>query len=107
MNNQAYKIKIAIHRSQLAYGFYSNNKLYYNALKIYKANQEIYDLLNKYIYICDNEILDVILSYIFHLEDWFEQFKDLELKISKLDEQFVFIRFEDSPAFPKKILDLI
>jgi hypothetical protein len=39
------------------------------------ANQEVYDLLSKYIYKCDDAIIDVVVSYIFHLEDWFEQFK--------------------------------
>ena len=107
MNKLTHKIKRAIHRSQIAYGFYTQNRLYYEALRIYKANQQVYDLLNIYIYKCDDEILDVVTSYIFHLEDWFEQFKVLELNMPKLDNQFVFIRFEDSPAFPKNFLDLI
>jgi hypothetical protein len=107
MNNQKLKIKRAIYRSQLAYGFYSRNKLYYNALRIYKANQVVYDLLNIYIYECDEDDLDIVTSYIFHLEDWFEQFKVLELTIIKLDDEFIFIRFDDSPAFPKRILDII
>jgi hypothetical protein len=63
MNKQILKIKRATHRSQLAYSSYCQNKLYF------KANQEVYDLLSKYIYKCDDAIIDVVVSYIFHLED--------------------------------------
>jgi hypothetical protein len=77
MNKQILKIKRATHRSQLAYSSYCQNKLYFKALRIHKANQEVYDLLSKYIYKCDDAIIDVVVSYIFHLEDWFEQFKFL------------------------------
>ena len=101
------KIKRAVHRSQLAYGFYSKNKLYYKALRIHKANQEVYDLLSEFTYECDNEVLDIVVSYIFHLEDWFEQFKVLELNMPKLNDEFIFMRFEDSPAFPKNFINLI
>ena len=107
MNKYTHKIKRAVHRSQLSYGFYCNNKLYYNALKIYKANQEVYILLNEYIYKCDDEVLDVVTSYVFHLEDWFEQFKILELNLPKLEDEFVFERFDDSPPFPQNFLNLI
>lgn len=107
MDKLTHKIKKAIYRSQLAYDFYAENKLYYNALRIYKANQKVYDLLNKYIYKCDDENSYAVTSYIFHLEDWFEQFKELELGMPKLEDNFVFIRLENSPAFPKNFPDVI
>lgn len=107
MNELRHKIIRAVYRSQLAYGFYCENKLYHNALKIYKANQIVYDLLNEYIYRCDDEILDLVTMYIFHLEDWFEQFNDLELNLPKLEASFIFERLKDSPPFPKNFLKLI
>jgi hypothetical protein len=101
MNNKILKIKRATHRSQLAYSSYCQNKLYFKALRIHKANQEVYDLLSKYIYKCDDAIIDVVVSYIFHLEDWFEQFKFLESSMPKLEDEFVFVRFDDFLAFPR------
>jgi hypothetical protein len=97
MNKQILKIKRATHRSQLAYSSYCQNKLYFKALRIHKANQEVYDLLSKYIYKCDDAIIDVV-SYIFHLEDGLNN-SNFWTSMPKLEDEFVFVRFDDSSFF--------
>lgn len=94
----------AIRRTQLAFDRYVGNCFYYDALKIFKANERIYEILNEFIYLCDEDLYINVVEYIFHLEDWFEQFKELEKTNPKLENKFVFNRFIGSPAFPKDIL---
>lgn len=91
----------AIIRSEKAYHYYSQDKKYFQALRIYYANQIIYELLNKYIYKCKEEHMDQVTEYLFHLEDWFAQFEKEMIEIDNLDQEFVFHRFENSIPFPK------
>lgn len=100
-------LKRAIIRSTKAYQLYLSNKYYYQALRIYHANQIVYVLLNEYYNICDEVDMEHVLNYIFHLEDWFEQFKQLQKTNPNLKECFVFERFADSPAFPSDFLNLL
>ena len=102
------KLLIAIKRSNKAYTYYLKNKKYYQAKRIYKANEIVYNLLGEYLFIADKSYHDDIIDYIFHLEDWFEQFSVHEnlLKDSlNLDSHFSFIRKEESPSFPKQFVD--
>lgn len=101
------KIIRAIQRSQMAYERYKDNKLYYQALRIYRANVELYDLLNEFLYECENHLQMEVINYLFHLEDWFEQFKELETTNPMLGDRFVFKRFKDSPSFPNSFIQLI
>jgi len=90
-------------RSKRAYNLYFGNKNYAQALRIFKANVEIYNLI-----ISNCEVwsqTEPIIDYLFHLEDWFEQFKNLEKTISpKLEDKFVFERMDTYIPFPKDIL---
>jgi len=99
------KLKKAILRSETAYKKYLEGKEYYKALRIKKANKTVYKYLIK-IYLKESTNDDLFLSYIYHLEDWFEQFKDLKFKENpKLEDVFVFNRFKDSPRFPSTFLN--
>jgi len=101
------KLRRAIDRSQAAYGLYITDKKYYQALRIKKANEKVYELLESFLYVCEDQELEVIHQYLFHLEDWFEQFEDLEKKQIQLDSEFVFTRFDASPEFPKTIVNIL
>jgi hypothetical protein len=100
------KLKKSILRSETAYKKYLAGKEYYKALRIQKANKMVYKYLVK-IYSKETTINDALfLSYIYHLEDWFEQFEDLRLKENpSLEDLFVFTRFKDSPEFPTTFLN--
>ena len=91
-------------RSQKAYTLYCANKNYVQALMIFSANVEIYNLI-----ISNCEVWpqsQPIIDYLFHLEDWFEQFKNLEKTTSpKLEGEFFFERIDTSIPFPKNILE--
>jgi hypothetical protein len=93
-------------RSKRAYNLYFANKNYAQALRIFKANVEIYNLI-----ISNCEVwsqTEPIIDYLFHLEDWFEQFKNLEKTISpKLEDKFVFERMDTYIPFPKDILQYL
>ena len=95
------KLIRAIERSQNAYQLYLKEKKYYQALRIFAANEKVYELLNIYIYECDEEMLSDIIAYLFHLEDWFNQFLFLESQNPGLEDVFIFNRFNQSPSFPK------
>jgi hypothetical protein len=97
------KTTFNIERSQRAYSLYCVNKNYVQALRIFRANIEIYNLLisNCEVWLQPQPIID----YLFHLEDWFEQFKNLEKNMSpKLEDEFIFERIDTSIPFPKDIL---
>ena len=94
----------AILKMQLAYKFYLEDKMYFQAKRIYKSNTVIYDLLLKYLVVCDEDIFEDISNYIFHLDDWMLQFDDLEKTVTNLEQSFVFNRLEKSIPFPKEII---
>ena len=107
MNEIIQKILFNLERSETAYKLYAPGKKYYQALRIYKANQTIYALLiaNTHLW---TDIKEIMMKYLFHLEDWFEQFEE-EVRIKKpnLDSTFSFRRFEDSSPFPAGIYESI
>ena len=108
MNETIKNILFHIKRSQLAYDFYKKEKKLYQALRIYKANQAIYTLLIENGHLWKHVPDNSIIEYIFHLEDWFEQFDHLASSVKfNLEDEFVFNRFEHSPPFSNKIIDLI
>ncbi len=97
-----------IERAQEAYQLYLQGRKYYQALRIYKANQNIYFLINENAHFWIHADKSAIINFLFHLEDWFEQFNLLvTLKSPELKDEFIFDRFENSPAFPKNIIDII
>jgi hypothetical protein len=102
------KLIKAITRSESAYKKYLSGKEYFKALRIYKANKLVYKHLLK-LYLKNSAINDeIILEYIFHLEDWFEQFNDLKNKNNpNLQDIFIFYRFNDSPEFPSNFVNLL
>ena len=108
MENVKQKLLIAIKRSNRAYMYYLEDQKYFQAKRIFKANEVVYELLNGYLFeIEDNSHKDII-DFIFHLEDWFEQFKEHEFLLKEtlnLDTVFVFKRKEKSPAFPSNFIN--
>lgn len=97
----------SILRSENAYAHYLENNRYYQALRIYKANQVIYDLLCGYSLNCNERELNLVLNYIFHLEDWFAQFEELKKSSPGLEDSFVFERLEHSLSYPKEFKQLL
>ena len=95
------KLERAIQRSEKAYSHYGEEKRYYQALRIKNANVEIYDLLCTLLYQCEEEEVEFVMDYIFHLEDWFHQFEDLEKSNPKLDSPFIFSRFNKAFPYPR------
>lgn len=99
------KLGRAIKRSQRAYELYLENKYYYQALRILKANETVYLLLQEFVYECKEPYLDQVFLYMFHLEDWFRSFKLEEQEGPELQDTFVFERLNDSPAFPTGFIE--
>ena len=97
----------AILRSEKAYTYYKDRKRYHQALHIFKANEIVYEMLVAYSLTCEKKLLDPVFDYIFHLEDWFEQF--LQLKASKpaLEDSFIFSQLENNISYPKNFKDQI
>lgn len=107
MNEIIQKILFNMERSEAAYKLYVPGKKYYQALRIYKANQTIYSLLITHSHLL-NDIKEMVMTYLFHLEDWFEQFEqEVRIKQPRLNTHFVFKRLESSPAFPLGIYESI
>ncbi|MFA5619188.1 MAG: hypothetical protein WDA08_02640 [Weeksellaceae bacterium] len=96
-------LKRAILRSELAYEHYKSDKLYFQALRIFSANQEVYKNLVEYSQTCNEEELQDVFNYIFHLEDWFNQFENEMLHV-ELNEVFVFERLEKGIAYPNEFI---
>lgn len=102
-------LKNNIKRSEIAYQVYSRNKNYHNALHIFHANEIIYDKLNNLLKEQDlsESFLELIINYLFHLEDWFLQFSILELEIVKPEQDFSFLPLEDNIPYPANFLEVI
>ena len=98
-------IRRSIRRSEKAYELYVDEKLYYQALRIYKANIIVYNLLQEFVFECEETYLDQVHLYIFHLEDWFESFKFLEGLQPALEDSFIFERLKGSPPFPSLFIE--
>lgn len=101
------KLQKAIGRSQSAYELYVSEKKYFQALRIKFANTSIYELLESYLYECTEDEIEGVQQYIFHLEDWFNQFEELENDLPSLESEFVFQRLKDSPEYPKRFVNKI
>ena len=100
------KLIRAIYRSELAYTNYSNQKFFFQAFRIYKANLSVYLLLENYLLECPNEIQEDVCAYLFHLEVWINQFEYHQKNIQPTDF-FVFERWEGGIAFPKEFVEFL
>lgn len=101
------KLERAIKRSQKAYELYLDDRLYYQALRIFRSNINVYNLLEEFLYECDEEHLDDVNAFIFHLDDWFNSFEVAQALNPGLEERFVFERLPNSPAFPSNFIDKV
>lgn len=90
----------AIRRSERAYALYVEKKLFFQALRIYKANRKVYALLEKFMFECEEQYLPEIFQYLFHLEDWFESFHAAQGIQPALDDLFVFKSLPGTPKYP-------
>lgn len=95
----------AVERSTAAYNLYKDDKMYYQALRIYKANTKVYELLVQFSSSCDEVIVQEVYHFIFHLEDWFEQFNKFANKTVELEDVFVFERLKNSIPFPSDFIN--
>ena len=94
-------------RSTSAYNLYREDRMYYQALRIFSANKKTYKLLVQYSYDCDEAILKEVHNYIFHLEDWFNQFNKYANNTIELETEFVFERLKNSIPFPSDFINKI
>lgn len=90
----------AIVRSEETYSLYLKDKLLFQALRIYEANREVYKLLTEYYYICPEEKMVDVTQYLFHLNDWFNNFEANKDNVS-LKSKFIFDRLDDQFPFPE------
>ena len=99
------ELKLAIYRSEKAYELYAKEKLFFQALRIYKANEIVYKLLQEYQLSCSKEELDNICLFIYHLEDWMLQFETSKQEIKFLNDTFVFERWNGAIPYPKEFIN--
>ncbi|NBC57066.1 MAG: hypothetical protein GVY05_02110 [Bacteroidetes bacterium] len=105
--NKKLQLERAILRSEAAYALYISQKKYHQALHIYKANLRVYELLLEYAEFCSSSNLNLVFEYIFHLEDWFVQFKNQEKEVTSLEDLFVFSRLLNGIPYPKTFKQLL
>lgn len=99
------KLQRAIRRSEKAYKAYQEQQFYFQALRIYRANRKLYGLLEDYLLVCEEREQDEVCEYLFHLEDWMNQFKEHEEKNKNYTTSFIFQRWEGAVAFPKQFVE--
>jgi len=95
------KLLRAIYRSESAYLEYKKQQLFFQALRIYKANKAVYELLEYYLLECPNEHINDVCNYIYHLDDWLTQFEDCKKEMQSPTDVFVFERWQGGVPFPK------
>lgn len=94
-----------INRAEASYKIYCKIPNYHHAMHILHANEKIYSCLN--LLLEDPKHLEhreEIFNYLFHLEDWFLQFRSLEKGITDLEQEFKFMPLENAIAYPKCFL---
>ena len=96
------KLIVLNNRNQLAYQEYLTTTKYYQANRIYSVNTEILNLLKEFQFICDKDIEELTIKYIFHLEDWILQFLEHKKKIKSIQDKFVFDKLNESFEFPNE-----
>lgn len=102
------KLLRAIQRSELAYSYYKENRQYFQALRIFEANKLVYLLLEKYLLKSKGDITKSICEYMFHLEDWFNQFEiEVEKQNPTLEQEFIFVRLDNMIEFPKDFKEIL
>lgn len=96
-----------IERSEEAYRVYKKGLTYHQALHIFYANKNVYKELNALLndYDIDKDLGQKIFDYLFHLEDWFLQFLNLEMEISCIEEEFRFPSLRYSIPYPSNFLN--
>lgn len=100
-----FKLQKAIYRSEYAYKFYVENKYYLQAKRIYNSNKLVYKLLEKYLLECDEFEKKDICDYLFHLDDWMNQFDYYSQEIYDHEEPFVFERCSGAIPYPNNIVE--
>lgn len=92
----------AIECSEKAYQLYLTEKKYFQANRIYNANKFLYKKLQKFL-VKNNveELNNEIYLFLFHLDDWFLQFKHHSKTVKDLSDLFVFERITNGIGFPK------
>lgn len=101
------KLIRAIRRSEKAYLLYREDKLFFQALRIFKANLRVYTLLEEFMFQCKEQYLDQVYNYLFHLEDWFESFDAAQAEEPGLHDLFAFESLPNSPRFPSKFIETV
>jgi hypothetical protein len=99
------KLQRVIERSENAYEAYRKQQLYFQAIRIYQANIQLYGLLEDYLLECEDTEQEAVCEYLFHLEDWMNQFKAYEEKNPAYTSSFIFDRWEGAIAFPKQFVE--
>lgn len=100
-------IRNNIERAQRAYKLYKLHENYHHALHIYHANKIVYDELNSLLKLEElNESLRTrVFNYIFHLEDWFLQFKLCEKEEKLPEDKFLFNSLNYNIPYPSDFLE--
>lgn len=101
------KLLRAILRTEAAYTSYVESKRFHQALRIFSANQYIYEVLCNYSLECPIEFLEEVFNYIFHLEDWFAQFESLMVSKPQLEDVFVFNNLQFGIHYPRNFKELL
>lgn len=99
------KLKVSLTRTNEAYKLYHNSgRKFLFAMRIYKANIKIYEILEDFLVCCDESQFQDVINYIFHLDDWFFQFEQLKKSNPKIDDEFVFERASGAIPYPSKFV---
>lgn len=102
------KLALLFELSQKHYKLYlENSKTYLYAKSIYRTNEEIVRLIKGHrIDITNKSDHDDFLALLVHYDIWMSQFEILEKQLNPLEETtFMFVRPENTPAFPKVFCD--
>lgn len=95
----------AIFRSEKAYLKYNEHQLFFQALRIYNANKALYQLLEVYQLECTEDHLDETCNYIYHLEDWMNQFDQQRKAVKLFTDRFVFVRWDHAIPFSETFFE--
>mgnify|MGYP003607618749 FL=1 len=94
-------------RAEMAYQRYKTVPNYHHAMHIYHANKVIYEELNVILSqtLRTSPVKELIINFMFRLEDWFLQFEQLEKQTHHLEQEFIFQPLSNAVTYPKDFIE--
>jgi hypothetical protein len=91
-----------------AYANYKSNPVFLHASYMRKANDKIYELINKFVFKLPSHLILHLVELTIHYEIWMAQFdEEISEKAWRLNEEFIFQPIDSHGRYPKNDIEAL